>query len=183
MGVFLASSLDETDRGPSSSVYQNRFGSLLRAYELVRFTPDRDYRYIEINRSLRRMHPQVVADTITGIERAGGQVEQDSKTDLLTINEEFTASIIVVRCRQTAAGSLRWHVRFDTGLWPDITVAVRMDQPNREPLDYYLLPQIDMNLPRLRLAEDNGISLDAYRFHKIDAFFTLSARANVLEVA
>jgi DNA invertase Pin-like site-specific DNA recombinase len=175
--------IDETDAGPSSSAYQNRFGSLLRAYELVGFTPDRDYRYIEINRALRRMHPQVVADTITGIQKAGGQVQQDPKTDLLTINDEFTASIIVVRCRETAAGSLRWHVRFDTGLWPDITVAVRMDRPNREPLDYYLLPRIDMNLSRLRLAEHNGISLDAYRFDDIDALFALSTRANILEVA
>src|SRR5262249_3331791 len=41
------------------------------------FTPDRDYRYIEINRALRQIHPQVVEDTITGIEKAGGEVKQD----------------------------------------------------------------------------------------------------------
>jgi hypothetical protein len=58
-----------------------------------------------------------------------------------------------------------------------------MDRPNREPLDYYLLPEIDMSLPRLRLAQDNGISLDAYRFDDLDALFTMSARANILEVA
>ncbi len=57
---------------PSSSAYQSRFGSLLRAYQLVGFTPDRDYRYIEINRALRAMHPDVVAGTIVGIETAGG---------------------------------------------------------------------------------------------------------------
>ena len=43
--------IDEAERVPSSSAYQGRFGSLLRAYELVGFTPDRDYRYIEINRA------------------------------------------------------------------------------------------------------------------------------------
>ena len=93
--------IDETERLPSSSAYQSRFGSLLRAYELVGFTPDRDYRYIEINRALRRMHPQIVADMIAGIEKAGGWVKQDPATDLLTINGEFTASIVVVRCRTT----------------------------------------------------------------------------------
>ena len=175
--------IDEMERGPSSSVYQHRFGSLLRAYELVGFTPDRDYRYIEINRALRQIHPHVVEDTIAGIEKAGGEVKQDPSTDLLTINEEFTASIVIVRCRETEAGSLRWHIRLDTGLLPDITVAVRMDRPNREPLDYYLLPEIDMSLPRLRLAQDNGISLDAYRFDDLDALFTMSARAKILEVA
>ncbi len=65
--------IDETERLPSSSAYQSRFGSLLRAYELVGFTPDRDYRYIEINRALRRMHPQIVTDTIAGMKQAGGR--------------------------------------------------------------------------------------------------------------
>jgi DNA invertase Pin-like site-specific DNA recombinase len=175
--------IDETERLPSSSAYQSRFGSLLRAYELVGFAPDRDYRYIEINRALRRVHPNIVADVIAGIKHAGGSIKQDPATDLLTVNDEFTASIVVVRCRTTPAGSLRWQIRFDVGLWPDITVAVRMDEPNQSALDYYLLPRIDMTGPRLRLAEDNGISLDAYRFETLEAFFGLAARAELLEVA
>jgi DNA invertase Pin-like site-specific DNA recombinase len=175
--------IDETEHLPSSSAYQSRFGSLLRTYELVGFTPDRDYRFIEINRALRRMHPQIVTATIAGIAEVGGWVEQDPATDLLTINGEFTASIVVVRCRSTPASSLRWQIRFDTGLWPDITVAVRMDQLNRETLDYYLLPRIDMTKPRLRLAEHNGISLDAYRFETLDSLFGLAVRAKLLEVA
>jgi hypothetical protein len=175
--------IDETERLPSSSAYQSRFGSLLRYYELVGFTPDRDYRYIEINRALRRMHPQIVADTIAGIEKAGGWATQNPATDLLSINDEFTASIVVVRCRMTTAGSLRWQIHFDVGLWPDITVAARMDQANREALDYYLLPRIDMTAPRLRLAQDNGMSLDAYRFETLESLFDLAARAELLEVA
>jgi hypothetical protein len=31
-------------------------------------------------------------------------------------------------------------IRFAVGLWPDITVAVRMDQLNQSALDYYLVP-------------------------------------------
>jgi hypothetical protein len=175
--------IDETECLPSSSAYQIRFGSLVRAYKLIGFTPDHDYRYVEINRALRRMHPQVVGGAIAGIESAGGKVEQDPATDLLTINGEFTASIVVVRCRATAAGSLRWLIRFDVGLWPDLTVAVRMDQPNRDPLDYYLLPRIDMNASQLRLAENNGILLDAYRFESLQSLFTLATRVELREVA
>ena len=175
--------IDESEHLPSSSAYQSRFGSLLRAYQLVGFTPDRDYRYVEINRTLRRMHPQIVADTVTGIRQAGGLVEQDPESDLLTINREFTASIVVVRCLTTPTGSRRWRIPFDVGLWPDITVAVRMDEPNQNALDYYLLPRIDMTAPKVRLAEDNGISLDAYRFETLDAFFALAARATLQEVA
>jgi DNA invertase Pin-like site-specific DNA recombinase len=175
--------IDETDHLLSSSAYQSRFGSLLRAYQLVGFTPARDYRYIEINRALRQMHPGVVATTILEIQHVGGHVAQDPATDLLTINGEFTASIVIARCRETVGGSLRWQIRFDTRLCPDVTVAVRMDRPNREPLDYYLLPWIDMTLPRLRLAEHNGVSLDAYRFETLDPLYDMAARASLLEVA
>ena len=175
--------IDEFDKGASSAAYQSRFGSLLRAYELVGFTPARDYRYIEVNRHLRRLHPDVLSTAIAGIERSGGMAMIDAATDLFTVNNEFTLSLVVVRCLQTAAGSLRWQIRLDTGLLPDLTVAVRMDALNKQPLDYYLLPRLDMSLPRLRLARENGMSLDSYRFDTLDALYGLTARIHLLEVA
>lgn len=175
--------IDEAENLPSSSAFQSRFGSLLRAYHLVGFTPERDYRYIEINRSLRRLYPDLIARVVKGIEQIGGIVSQNPATDLLTINGEFSASVVLVRCHATATGSLRWNIRFDVGLWPDITVAVRMDEMNQSALDYYLLPRIDMTAPRLRLAQANGIFLDAYRFEGLEALFELSARARLMEAA
>jgi hypothetical protein len=81
----------------------------------------------------------------------------DEATDLLTVNCEFTASVVVVRCRETAAGSMRWQIHLDVGLHPDLTIVIRMDRPNQAPLDYYLLPAIDMIAPRIRLAEQRRI--------------------------
>ena len=168
--------IDEAEGAPSSSAYRSRFGSLLRAYELVGFAPDRDYRYLEINRKLRALHPGIVADTVAALERAGGTIARDSDTDLLTVNGEFTASLVVVRCVQTAAGSLRWKLRLDTALKPDLTVAVRMAPDNELARDYYLLPRLDMGDAVLRLCEHNGLSLDAYRFDDLSAFHRMATR-------
>lgn len=175
--------IDETDALPSSGAYRTRFGSLLRAYRLVGFNPDRDYRYVEINRRLRDLHPEILSQTIAGIEEIGGKVEYDPWSDLLNINGEFTASLVIVRCAETKAGSLRWNVRFDTGLKPDVTIAVRMDRPNRNPLDYYILPRIEMTQPRIRIAEFNGLSLDAYRFDTLFPLFGMAAQVSVMEAA
>jgi len=175
--------IDESGHLPSSSAYRSRFGTLLRAYQLVGFSPERDFRYIEINRSLRRVHADVIADTIQQIQRLGGDVRQDLSTDLLTVNEEFTSTILIARCRETAAGSLRWHIRFDESLRPDLTVAVRMDAENRRQLDYYLLPRIDMARSAVRLAEFNGVWLDAYRFDTLEHFFDMASRAKLAEIA
>lgn len=175
--------IDESERLPSSSVYRSRFGSLLRAYHLVGFRPDRDYQYVEINRLLRRFYRQVLEQTVTEIARVGGSVTCDAGTDLLTVNREFTASVVIARCRETWSGSLRWHIRFDASLQPDITVALRMDELNRQPLDYYLLPRLDVTGAKLRLAQDNGLSFDAYRFDSLDHLYAMAMRSRLLEVA
>ncbi|MBX4954737.1 recombinase family protein [Rhizobium lentis] len=175
--------IDEAEDCPSSSSYSHRFGSLLRAYALVGFVPDHDYHYLEINRALRRLHPKLLARVIEGLQSSGGTVVQDPATDLLTINEEFTASVVIVRCLQTSAGSLRWKVRLDAVLRPDITVVVRMAQGNADPYDYYLLPLLDMHEAVLRLCEFNGLSLDAYRCETLSRFYAMAARRSFMEVA
>ena len=162
---------------PSSSTFRQRFGSLLRAYELVGYSPSRDYRYIETNRALRTLHPDVVAQVIGEIEAAGGVVRRDPISDLLTINDEFSASLVIVRCCQTAAGSNRWKIRLDTGLRPDITIVARMNATNEAIQDYYFLPWLDVGAtPSLRLAPDNGVLLDAYRFDALEPFMDLVRR-------
>ena len=168
--------IDEFEDCPSSSAYRTRFGSLLRAYALVGFSPDHDYGYLETNRRLRKLYPSIVDDVMKGIKGAGGEVEQDPNTDLLTVNREFTASTAIVRCFATAAGSLRWKLRLDTPLKPDLTVAVRMDATNESAKDYYLLPRLDMREAVLRIAEYNGLSLDSYRFDTLEALYRMSAR-------
>lgn len=182
-GMLSGLTIDEREDMPSSSVYRRRFGSLLRAYKLIGYETDRDYRYIEINRALSRSPPRIVTEIMTGVERAGGSAIRDPTTDLLTINGEFTASVVIARALATANGSTRWRIRLDMGLVPDISIAIRMDEPNEASLDYYLLPSIDMSASRLRLSEHNGLPLDAYRFDNLDFFFALCARVRFAEVA
>ena len=47
---------------------------------------------------------------------------------------------------------MRWNLRLDTALRPDITIAVRLAPDNEQPMDYYLLPQMDIKASRLRIA-------------------------------
>ncbi len=175
--------IDHCDDMPTSSVYQGRFGSLLKAYKLVGFTPDRDYSYLEINRRLREMHPKVVADVISQIEGLGGTVQRDFESDLLTVNAEFSSSLVIARCQQTQAGSSRWFIRFDATLRPDITVTARMDPENENIQDYYLFPNVDTQKKGIRLALQNAREFDAYRFDSLDFFFSMARRAPFWRVA
>ena len=66
---------------------------------------------------------------------------------------------------------------------PDITIAIRMDSENKNILDYYLLPTLDIESSRLKLSDNNGLALDAYRFDDLEHFFYMAQRAKIKEVA
>ena len=175
--------IDEAEGMPSAAAYAHRFGSLIRAYQAVGFTPDRDYQYLEVNRFLRRLHPRIVGQTEQMITGIGGAVRRDPSTDLLTVNDEFTVSLVLSRCQLLDDGRRRWKVRFDTSLAPDITVAVRLDETNQAALDYYLLPRLDFGQPRIHLADHNGLEFESYRFDNLDYLYGMSARSRIRRVA
>ena len=89
--------IDEAEDMPSSAVYCRRFGSLVRAYTMIGFTPSRDYSYIEANRALREYHVTQYASIVDQLRVNGATVREDDATGLLKINEEFTASLILAR--------------------------------------------------------------------------------------
>lgn len=182
-GVLSGFIIDEHDGLPSSSAYSTRFGSLLRAYELVGYTPERDYRYVEINRRLHALHPQMMQAITSGLRANRSEVNAVSNDTCLMVNGEFSLSIVISRCLTSPSGSSRWKVRFNVGAMADLNVVVRMDSQNQSPQDYFILPRLDLASEKLRLAEDNGISLDAYRCDTLDYLFELSAPAQFLEVA
>ena len=182
-GLLSGIVIDECDGMPSSSAYSARFGSLLRAYRLVGFTPDRDYRYVETNRELRKLHPGVVGEVLERLRATGSDALQDLQTDRVIVNQEFTLSVVIARCLQTSTGLLRWKLRFDTSLGPDITVVVRMDAANRAPFDYYLFPRIDIFSEKLRLSEDNALHLDAYRFDDLELLYQIATPVPLPEAA
>lgn len=175
--------IDECEGMPSSAAFRHRFGSLFEAYKLIGYSPQIDYGYIEINRRLREQHPVIVSGVISQIEAMGGHVTRHAETELLLVNREFRTSLVICRHQTTMRGSSRWVIRLDESLRPDITVAVRMDPANQGIQDYYLLPSIDMSWENLRVAEENGVYLDAYRFQTLDFFFHVAARTTIEHAA
>jgi hypothetical protein len=174
--------IDEDDGTPGASAYQSRFGGLLRAYQLIGYTPDIDYSFIEVNRRLRERHPVIVAEVIGQLRDQGGGVEQDPDNGLLLVNREVLVSLVLSRCTTTPGGRHRWIIRLEHGRRPDVTIAVRMDPANEGVHDYYVLPTIDMTFEllgegdRLRLAEDNGARLDVYRQPDLGMFYRIAER-------
>ncbi len=131
---------------------------------------------MEINRRLRETRSPLVEDLVNRLSQVGATVSVDSGTGLLLINGEYSAELVLSRCRQTSSGSLRWRVEFGKRITPDITILGRMDESNERPVDYYLLPIMDIAHSHLLLCESNGVILDTYQFDNLEFFTTLAAR-------
>jgi len=176
--------IDEREDMPSSAAFRSRFGSLMRAYQLIGYTPETDYAFIQINRFLRQKHPELIQEIITKLSGLGVTVGRDPSTELLTLDQELTASLVLARCLHTAqSGAARWMVRFEESLRPDVTIVARMDEANQGIKDYYLFPAIDRVAAKVRLAEDNQVALDCYRFDDLEFFFDMAERISIEEVA
>ncbi len=182
-GTLSGVLIDETEEMPSSSAYRSRFNTLVQAYTLVGFTPDRDFAFIELNRALRRTHAEHCETLVRKLCEAGASVRQDPITDLYVVNDEFSMSLVVARCQATATGSMRWNLRFDASLRPDVSVAVRLEPDNQTVRDYYLFPGTDLFTTRLRLRQENGILIDLYRFDDLRFLVGMAERSPIERVA
>jgi DNA invertase Pin-like site-specific DNA recombinase len=182
-GTLSGILIDETEEMPSSSAYRSRFNTLVRAYTLVGFTPDRDFAFIELNRALRRTHAEHCETLLRKLRETGASVRQDPITELFIVNEEFSMSLVVTRCQATATGSMRWNLRFDASLRPDVTIAVRLDPDNQTVRDYYLFPGTDLFTTRLRLRRENGILIDLFRFDDLRFLIGMAERRSIERVA
>ncbi len=175
--------IDESEDMPSSAVYAFRFGSLPRAYSLIGWSSGRDYAYLEINRKIRAQHRPLVNGIVEQLEAAGATVSREQTNDLLTVNCEYTAALVLARCQTTPAGSQRWVVRLETALQPDITIVARLRPGNEGILDYYLLPSIADVGSLLRLAVHNPLSLEVFRFDDLSFFTAIAKRVSLEEAA
>ena len=176
-GTLSGLIINEAIALPSAATYIQRFGSLSKAYEMVGFRPGRDLEFLEINRRLRQLHPEIIERTQQTISDLGGEIWRDPKTDLLHLNQELVISLVLARCQRMPNGLQRWRIRFDPSRFsPDITVAVRLDPLNEAELDYYLLPQLDLPNRELQVTARNSAEIECFRFDDLNFLYGMSER-------
>lgn len=161
---------------PSVYCYRKRFNSLTRAYDLIGYDPTQSYRFLYVRKRLRALLEEVVENIIGAIADAGGSAVRQSELALLRVNDEFTVSIAVARCRRTPYGYPRWLPQKGPEMIADMKVAVRMNPDNRTIRDYLIAPAKEIVGKRLNLALNKGLVFNAFFFKSLDPLFALAAR-------
>jgi len=94
--------IDDAEGFPSSTAFRHRFGSLVSAYRLIGYDPEIDYRFIETNRNLRQLHPEIVTSVVQQVQALGAVAIWNKETELLHLNNELRVSIVLCRHMTTA---------------------------------------------------------------------------------
>ena len=175
-GKITAKMIDRTKRMPTPSTYKRRFGTLYRAYELVGYTPKKDYSFVGINRRLVAERAPVIKKIIAGVQGVGGTVETVPDTAGLSINAEFTIHVLIMRCRFTVIGKPIWKLRLNFENPVDLTVAARMDAENCRILDYFLVPSKTGLRQHMTFWEKNRPEVEAWRSATLEPLFARASR-------
>lgn len=175
-GSLSGSIVDASADCPSTNLYRARFGTLMRAYRLIGYDPSQNYRFLDTRQRLRTILAEVVQTITTTIEQSGGCAVRQDSLGLLRVNDEFTVSVAIARCRRTPYGYPRWLAPMERGTAPDVKVAVRMNPDNQTKRDYLIAPANEIRGKPLNLVLNKGLAFNAFFFKSLDPLFALAER-------
>ncbi|CDX11729.1 Recombinase homolog [Mesorhizobium plurifarium] len=163
---------------PPAQRYWWRFGSLLKAYELIGYKAPNNFRYFSVNRQLDTVRLQVIEDLLAAVEKRGAVATHDVETGLVRINEEIAVAIAIARCRVSHFGYPRWFSKAGQQPHPDIFVLIRMSPGDLTIRDYLIAPAREI-AGKVDLHAHNGARLDSYVFPTFMPLVALAERAPI----
>ncbi|TPJ31480.1 recombinase family protein [Mesorhizobium sp. B2-7-2] len=176
-GALSSSIIDAAPDCPKASLYHHRFGSLLKAYELIGYQPPKNWQFITSRERLASLRTQAIGDLLAAIGCVGGKATYDREADLLRVNDEFTVAVEIARCRASDHGYPFWSMDTQGQSVADIFTLIRMRPGDLVIRDYFIAPASEI-VGKSQLAANNGAQLDSYLFSTLDPLVKLSARAS-----
>jgi hypothetical protein len=138
--------IDKSRDLPCVRSYQKRFGTIRKAYALIGYKAEIDYRQRDLmKRNTIEVRDRVIAQIVDAFPRDIFVLRRGGKyRPILWVRNGPMLSVAVCRTFQTALGNLRWYL--DPARRPDralITILVRCKLGSTEVKDLHVMPQIN----------------------------------------
>ncbi|RXT48744.1 recombinase family protein [Bradyrhizobium betae] len=141
LGTLSANAINRAKGLPSADNYSRRFGSLRKAYALIGYVPDADYRYLETRGERMDLVKRIAVEIGTGLPSADPNLIVERAGGCLAIKDGSFISLRVVRSWQhSQKHCLVWSLRRGSKARPGLAVVARLDEQNRAPIDFILAP-------------------------------------------
>ncbi|HET9790881.1 MAG TPA: hypothetical protein VFR08_06235, partial [Candidatus Angelobacter sp.] len=116
-----------------------------KLYELLGYTPERNYESITAFRSKMKEHRRKLVTRIAQQCRSVGAIAvEHAGSNLVRINNHLTADAVVVPFLHWSSRQISWGWCFEVFFRPevDVMVAARLDRENENIESYYIIPQL-----------------------------------------
>jgi DNA invertase Pin-like site-specific DNA recombinase len=124
---------------PCTHVFTARFGGLAEAYKRVGFQPRRNLAYVDRDRALAPIRRDFIARVVDTLKGFGASVQQDTRGQFLTINENLNVRAGITRCRAFKSFN-SWRFQLSSPWTPDVSIFARLAPGNETILDYFCVP-------------------------------------------
>ncbi|MFB6418978.1 recombinase family protein [Bradyrhizobium tunisiense] len=139
LGTLSADAINRAKGMSCAAIYERRFGSLRKAYALIGFNPPGDYNYIDTRGERETLINQLAAGIAAAVPDVDSQLIAERTGGRLALKDGSFISLRVIRCWQHPQRHCRvWTLRRSAKQSPGVAVVVRLDEQNKEPLDYIL---------------------------------------------
>jgi DNA invertase Pin-like site-specific DNA recombinase len=160
--------INETLGVPSIKAFYDRFGSLRNAYGLIGYQQHWNADWIDRKDEFNSIISNAATHLIARIEKAGSVAHFEAGNDVLTVNR----STISLRLARSWTGQGRkpiWTVNRRTIMPNGLILAIRLDEENRDVLDYFLIPTGKIKSGKIRFMEAGLHRFEPYRYGNLAA--------------
>jgi hypothetical protein len=160
--------INETLGVPSIRVFCDRFGSLRNAYRRIGYQQNWNAEWIDRKEEFNAIISKAAADLTARLEKTGLVAHFDTGTDVLTVNR----SAVSLRLARSWTGQGRspiWTVNRRIIMPSGLILAIRLDEENRNVLDYFLIPTSKMKRGKIRFMEAGLHRFELYRYGNLAA--------------
>ena len=171
---------------PSAPAYAQHFGSLNEAYKLIGYPIKHGLGYIHEINLTRRLRENVFDQICSQIQAIGGTAERVSSPERIVINGNIRAKVKLTtgHLYRLCFGQTRWILFLEKEPSTDIQIFARLEPPNREILDYFVIPAISQLRSVFRPKRENHPPfLDLYHFTTLETLVQAFARVSITEAS
>jgi DNA invertase Pin-like site-specific DNA recombinase len=148
---------------PCTQVFTSRFGGLAEAYERIGFQPRRNLAYVARDRTLTPIRREFIARVVGTLRSFGAFVEQDTRGQLLTVNENLNVRVSITRCRAIKRFN-SWKFQLISPFTPDVSIFARLAPGNETILDYFCVPASKEKRTQLTVSPRTPTPRDVQQF-------------------
>jgi hypothetical protein len=169
---------------PSTSAYRKHFDGVGEAYKLIGYPAERARQYIHGVRLTRQLRAAVCASLCEKIQSIGGYAEKLPTPGLLLLNHSVTAKVLICNGSVPKGRNMVWTLPLNRVQPVDVTIIGRLKAPERNVLDYFIIPAISQLRGTFQTRErENDPFLEIYRFDNLDGFVSSFRQCSIAEMS